>query len=291
MNIVTYRTGFNPSDLWSDGEGSTWIANTGSNQLVRVGNASLLSVDLAESPLGIVNTSIDRLLVTSPTSGSYTIVSLDGVVEATKAFLDIPGRGVVDSTGSMWIACENGNSVKRLSSIGVVLETKVVGHNPYTIGVVENGDSLEVWTSNTGSSTLTRWMFLKTGGIVTDYALGIVTQFPVPQEPRGMIVDSTGVWVTCGHGLYSNSLVNIVGGDVREYPVGFRPWDVAKDVNGKLWVANYGSNTIVQVDPSGPILQTISVGKKPCRIIIDSSNIIWVACFEDHSVLAISEVI
>ena len=173
--------------------------------------------------------------------------------------LNAPQRIAFDGTSNAWIANKTGNSVTKLSPLGVALSPSSGfqgGGISGPLGIAVDGSG-NVWVPGLSSNKLTE---LNSLGAVVFTSAAVAGGL---QQPSAVAIDQQGnVWVpnSAGSGQGANSISKFTSAGVALSPInGFTggginlPNDVAIDAGGNAWIANHfgGSATITKMQPSG----------------------------------------
>ena len=197
---------------------------------------------------------------------------------ATDASLHLPTGLAVDSSGKVYIAVSADNTVRVVTTDGVINIFAGAGYKGYYGDYAK--DSISGIVSNTGVATV--------AGLTNpqDIAIGPSGSLLIADTGNATIrkVDSTGVITT----ISGNGNVGISGDDVATTLAMVAPFGVAVDSTGNVYVAEYGSNRIRKIDTSGKITTAVGDGNQgfagdggapnkvemslPTSVVVDSSG-------------------
>ena len=202
---------------------------------------------------------------------------------ATDASLHLPTGLAVDSSGKVYIAVSADNTVRVVTTDGVINIFAGAGYKGYYGDYAK--DSISGIVSNTGVATV--------AGLTNpqDIAIGPSGSLLIADTGNATIrkVDSTGVITT----ISGNGNVGISGDDVATTLAMVAPFGVAVDSTGNVYVAEYGSNRIRKIDTAGKITTAIGDGNQgfagdggapnkvemslPTSVVVDSSGNLYFA--------------
>jgi uncharacterized protein (TIGR03437 family) len=202
---------------------------------------------------------------------------------ATDASLHLPTGLAVDSSGKVYIAVSADNTVRVVTTDGVINIFAGAGYKGYYGDYAK--DSISGIVSNTGVATV--------AGLTNpqDIAIGPSGSLLIADTGNATIrkVDSTGVITT----ISGNGNVGISGDDVATTLAMVAPFGVAVDSSGNVYVAEYGSNRIRKIDTSGKITTAVGDGNQgfagdggapnkvemslPTSVVVDSSGNLYFA--------------
>jgi len=202
---------------------------------------------------------------------------------ATDASLHLPTGLAVDSSGKVYIAVSADNTVRVVTTDGVINIFAGAGYKGYYGDYAK--DSISGIVSNTGVATV--------AGLTNpqDIAIGPSGSLLIADTGNATIrkVDSTGVITT----ISGNGNVGISGDDVATTLAMVAPFGVAVDSAGNVYVAEYGSNRIRKIDTSGKITTAAGDGNQgfagdggapnkvemslPTSVVVDSSGNLYFA--------------
>src|SRR5664279_2572581 len=253
-----------PQGLALDAAGNLYIADALNNRVRMV------------NPQGIITTFAGNGLTNPP--GFWGDTGL-----ATDASLHLPTGLAVDSSGKVYIAVSADNTVRVVTTDGVINIFAGAGYKGYYGDYAK--DSISGIVSSTGVATV--------AGLTNpqDIAIGPSGSLLIADTGNATIrkVDSTGVITT----ISGNGNVGISGDDVATTLAMVAPFGVAVDSAGNVYVAEYGSNRIRKIDTSGKITTAVGDGNQgfagdggapnkvemslPTSVVVDSSGNLYFA--------------
>src|ERR1035437_3572469 len=197
---------------------------------------------------------------------------------ATDASLHLPTGLAVDSSGKVYIAVSADNTVRVVTTDGVINIFAGQGYKGYFGDYAK--DSISGIVSSDGTATR--------AGLTgpQDVAIAPKGALLIADTGNAVIrqVDSTGVITT----ISGNGNVGIAGDDVATTLAMVAPFGVAVDSTGNVDVAEYGSNRIRKIDTAGKITTAVGDGNQgfagdggapnkvemslPTSVVVDSSG-------------------
>jgi sugar lactone lactonase YvrE len=286
-----------PADAAVDGGGNIYVADTANHTIRKI------------TPAGIVTT----LAGTAGAGGSA-----DGM--GTAARFNHPAGMAVDGAGNVYVADTDNNSVRKITSVGVV-STLATGFNgPSGIAADTAGN---VYVADTLNDTLRRITPAGAVGVVAGMAgssgsadgTGSAARF---HGPQGLAIDASGnLYVadtnndTIRKVVLSSGAVTTVAGQAGASGSAdgtgsqarfFFPSGVAIDTAGNLFVADTDNSTVREITPSGGVStlagQNGTTGSAdgmegaarfnfPAGIAAGSSGNIYVADTNNHAIRAV----
>jgi len=204
---------------------------------------------------GVVTT-----LAGSPTVGAGGRGSTDGV--GTNAKFNFPFGVAVDSSGNVYVADSENNSIRKITP-GALVSTFATGFNsPSGVAVDSSGNVYVADTANGSAKKITP------GGTVSVLATGI-------GYPYGIAVDSSGnVYVAD----YSNAIVKKItpAGAVSTFAtVSSSPTGVAVDSAGYVYVSS-GSGVVNKITPGGSVSNLATGITSIFAIAVDTAGYVYV---------------
>ena len=202
---------------------------------------------------------------------------------ATDASLHLPTGLAVDSSGKVYIAVSADNTVRVVTTDGVINIFAGQGYKGYFGDYAK--DSISGIVSSDGTATR--------AGLTgpQDVAIAPKGALLIADTGNAVIrqVDSTGVITT----ISGNGNVGIAGDDVATTLAMVAPFGVAVDSTGNVYVAEYGSNRIRKIDTAGKITTAVGDGTQgfagdggapnkvemslPTSVVADSSGNLYFA--------------
>jgi virginiamycin B lyase len=199
-----------------------------------------------------------------------------------------PHAIMFDGQGRIWLT-GNGNGTLNLfdpaSGSVTPFKTPSGAGGPHTLAAGESGD---IWFTGQSGNYLAR--FERT----PDGKTGRITEYKLPGQPQGLVVDKRGmVWV-CRYGIDKLGKLDPKTGKLSELNLGAgaRPRNVAMAPDGTLWVTLYGRGALAHVDPvSSKVLREylLPAGPHagPYSVAIDAGGKVWVNEIESDSVVRV----
>ncbi|MEI6781111.1 MAG: cadherin-like beta sandwich domain-containing protein, partial [Verrucomicrobiota bacterium] len=230
-----------PNGVALDSAGNTYVADNSNNRIRKI------------TPAGVVTT----------LAGSGTAGFADGT--GTAAQFNVPNGVAVDSAGTVYVADNNNNRIRKITPAGVV--TTLAGTN----------------ISDFADGTGTAAHFRNPAGVAVDSAGSVYVGDSMNNRIRK--ITSAGV-VTTLAGTNTGAFANGTGAAAQfNYPYG-----VAVDASGNVYVADAWNHCIRQVTPAGVVTTlagTNSPGfadgtgaaarfKSPAGVVVDASGNIYV---------------
>ena len=243
-----------PSGITVDSAGMVYIADTGNNRMrkitpdgvvttLKATNGSILS---PYNPHGIVVDGAGNLFVTVQYSNLVEKITPDGVMTVVAGatawpYSSVDGTGTdasfyyptgmaLDSTGTLFVADSNGNSIRKITPLGVV--TTLAGLAGGSGNVDANGPDAR---------------FYEPGGVTVDGTGNVYVADTLNLEIR-KITPAGIVTTLAGQNNWSYSGgADGIGADARFY----YPNGVAADKFGNLFVADTYDHAIRQISQSG----------------------------------------
>lgn len=252
-------------------------------------------------------------------SGSVT-ASQDGT--GTTAQFDAPRGVAVDSAGTIYVADTRNNTVRKITSSGVV--TTLAGtpgtegasnatgadarfNEPYGIAIDSAGNLFVADASNNAIRKITPAGVVTTfaGGGAPGTADGTGTSARL-DEPRGICIDSNGTLYVADYDNHTIRKITSAGvattlagqadvpgnADGTGTAASFRgPMSIAIDTAGTVYVADTGNRSIRRISPAGVVTTMTLSGtnlSEPRGITVTSSGTILVADYGSHTVRSIS---
>jgi sugar lactone lactonase YvrE len=193
----------------------------------------------------------------------------------------------VDSSGRVWVANSNGESVIALNNDGTLKGNFApAGSNfifPLGVAIDSSG---HVWVTNLLSSSVTA---LNNDG-------SLLGNFASITLPSGVAIDSLGhVWVANRGGDTITALNNDGTLKGKFAPAGSNfniPDSVAIDSLGHVWVTNEFGNTVTALNNDGTLKGNFAPAgsnfNRPLGVAVDSPGHVWVANGDGKSVTALN---
>jgi hypothetical protein len=248
---------YNPLNVTVDGAGNVYVGDAG-NHLIRKVTSS-----------GVVTT-------LAGTAGS--IGSIDGTGSAARFYY--PTGVAVDSTGNIWVADRDNNTIRKVTSAGLV--STFAGTAGSSLGNIGS-------TDGTGSAA----RFSSPQGVAVDSAGNVYVADYNNHTIRK--VTPAGVVNTLAGSAGLTGSTNGTGSAARFSS----PSSVAVDSVGNLYVADYGNQVIRKVTPAG-IVTTLAgsagtIGSSdgtgssaffryPSGVAVDSAGNVYVADSDNHTI-------
>jgi uncharacterized protein (TIGR03437 family) len=173
---------------------------------------------------------------------------------ATDANIKLPVAVLVDSAGVVYIAASSDNTVRKVTTDGIINIFAGAGYRGYYGDYATTTVGTTVTVTVPGTATL--------AGLTTpqDLAIGPSNSILIADTGNHVIrkVDSAGVITTiCGNGN-----IGLSGDDVATTLAMISPFGVAADSSGNVYIAEYGTNRIRKVDTAGKITTAIGDGNQ-----------------------------
>jgi hypothetical protein len=158
--VGTYSVGMTPEALAVDSSGVLWVANSDSNNVMRLGTFSsggtigqiMTTTDVGNRPDALAFDG-EHMWVGNFNDGSVTELSLNGGIMGTHALLattDSPTGIAFDGT-NIWVSTAGASGkLYELAPSGAVLHSYAVGSNPLAVAF----DGASIWVANAGSNTV-----------------------------------------------------------------------------------------------------------------------------------------
>ena len=156
----------------------------------------------------------------------------------------------MDSTGAVYIAASADNTIRKVTTDGVINIFAGAGYKGYYGDYSK--DSISGTVTSVGTATI--------AGLngPQDVAIGPKGSILIADTGNGAIrqVDSTGIITS----ISGNGSIGLSGDGVATTLAMVSPFGVTVDSNGNVYVAEYGTNRIRKVDSSGKITTAIGDG-------------------------------
>lgn len=168
------------------------------------------------------------------------------------------GFGYISNYGSSSVSVAN-------LETNAVVETVMVGSNPYGISVSPNGQ--KVYVANRGSSNIS---------VISTTTQTVINTIPVGANPQGVVVssDNSKLYVSC-EGVNKVFVINTVTFEViSEIQVGSLPNGIVISANtNRVYVANLGSINVSVINTiTNQVESTINVGGGPQSLVLHPND-------------------
>jgi sugar lactone lactonase YvrE len=269
-----------------------------------------------------------RLLFGATTFTFSTVAGSPGTVvnsadgTGADAQFDAPRGVAVDSAGVIYVADATNNTIRRVTSSGVV--TTLAGtagthgyadgtgaaarfNEPFGVAVDNAGNVYVADTSNNAIRKITPAGVVTTlaGGGAPGATDGTGTAARL-HEPRGIAIDSAGTLYVAD---YENEMIRKitpagvvttlagkadVAGDADGVGTNatFRaPMGIAVDTTGVVYVADGGNRAIRRISADGTVTTVATTGSalsQPRGVAVDANGVLYVADYESHSIRSIA---
>jgi len=262
------------SNLFSDAEsaGSTGTEPT---------DTASAAINIAHYPTNnvtkIFNLSSSTVVPYSPNLGSTAPNDFSISINYTVTGINYPGAIAIDGSGNIWIPNIAGNSLSKISPLGVPATGQPFTgslNNPYSVAADASGNA---WVTSRYTESVVE--FNSSGTVVNTY------KGNGSLSPMGVALDASGnMWVANNGGTTVSELSLSTGKEATGSPFSLssasQPASVTIDTSGYIWVANAGADDIEQLSSSGA-----NAGKSPYTgggdggwllSAVDSSGSVWV---------------
>jgi uncharacterized protein (TIGR03437 family) len=220
-----------PKGLAFDSAGNLYIADSLNNRVRKVDTSGIITTFAGNG-----NTSVPGFW---GDSGS-----------ATDAAIKLPVGLAVDSAGTVYIAASADNTIRKVTTDGVINIFAGAGYKGYYGDY--HKDSISGTVTSVGTATI--------AGLngPQDVAVGPKGAILIADTGNGAIrqVDSTGIITS----ISGNGSIGLSGDGVATTLAMVSPFGVAVDSSGNVYVAEYGTNRIRKIDASGQITTAIGDG-------------------------------
>jgi hypothetical protein len=251
--------------------GATAVSITGTNLTL----ATVVDFGTREAPI-IISNSPTLITAFSPGEAPGTVdvtVTTHAGASATSpsdqfnvvqsGFTD-PFGVALDSRGNVYVANIGGNTVTKVTPVGVV-STFASGFSGPLAPAFDAAGNLYV--ANLGNNTV---MEATPAGVVSTFASGF-------NEPEGLAFDAVGNLYVSNAGNNKVSKVTPAG-VVSVFASGFsNPTGLAFDAAGNLYVATLGNNTVSKVTPAGVVSTFASGFSGPGALAFDAAGNLYVS--------------
>lgn len=176
--------------------------------------------------------------------------------------------------GNLWASEYSAHKILKMSPAGAVLAeyAAVVGGTPY--GIVAGPDGL-IWVTNYTGNSVSK---ITTGGVRTDYALGVAAPLNICVGPDG------NLWISCNTGPTIAKVTT--GGVVTLYTTGVtgEPRGICSD-GTDVWFCNSGANGLNKITTGGVVTTYgMGIGTAPRDVCLGPDNNLWVTCPGDKTI-------
>ncbi len=290
-----------PRDVFVDGAGNIYIADTGSDRIRKVDPSGIISTAIGgyigdgvpateaniRNPSGIVLDGAGNLYITDivnqrirkvDPAGTISTIAGGGLTSpgeggpATEASLNLPYDISMDGTGNIYIADRNNHRIRKVNLSGIISTVAGNGERGFS-----SDDSLATDTSLSSPS-----------GVFVDGAGNIYIADASNNRIR-KVTPSGIISTVAGNGERDFSGD---GGPATDASLNF-PFGVATDGNGNIYIADRSNNRIRKVDASGTISTVAGNGERdfsgdggpatsagldlPWGIAVDGEGILYIA--------------
>jgi type II secretory pathway pseudopilin PulG len=202
-------------------------------------------------------------------------VSSSGILGTTGA---LPFGTTIDSSGNIYTANYNANTVTKLTPAGVSSSLSYMGDfgtQPWGITVDSSGN---IYTANRTSSNITK---ITPAGSASTFASAL-------GSPVAITIDSNGNLYTANYDLNQVTKITPAGAATTLASTGTGPYAVAVDSAGNVYTPNYGSNNVTKITPAGVSTILGTTGTNPRGIALDAAGNVYTVNGSSNTVTKIT---
>lgn len=275
-----------PAGLASDGAGSLYIADSGSNRIRKIFNGVISTVYNVAEPTGVAIGTSGTLYIAASSYFGTTTNAIAGIPSAFDVTLDAAGNAYATT----------GQFVRQVASDGSVTTIAGSGASPYFGG--DNGPATNArlnapsaialdaagnsYIADTANNRIRR---VSTAGIITTIAGTGTAGAKGDNEPATLaqLNGPAGIAVDSSNNLYvadsgNNAIRKITPGGMISTVVSqlSDPQGVGVDSKGSLYIADTGNNRVIEASAGGAITPVAQISK-PVAVALDANGNMWVS--------------
>jgi virginiamycin B lyase len=262
-----------PQGLAAGPDGTTWVANRASAEIVRVdpaGPHAPIGLEFGVDPFDIVRGPDGAMWFTENNGNRIGRLAIDG--ELSEFYLrdrSNPTGITVGPDGALWFAQRGVSSIGRITTEGEITEWPTLTPRAAPLGITTGSDGA-LWFTLTSINAI--------GRITVD---GVMTEMPLPapgHSPQWITTGPDGaLWFTA---RATNSIGRLtVGGGLTEYPVptaGSGLNGITTGPDGAVWFTEGTADAIGRIEPGGEIAEIpLGEGASPTAITTGPDGAIW----------------
>jgi uncharacterized protein (TIGR03437 family) len=216
-----------------------------------------------------------------------------------------PADVVVDRDGSLIIADQQNNRIRRLSTAGTL--STLVGnglHNTFAPNVPGTASPMD-WPSALalapdGTLYFAEMHSNRVGMLVNGRTNSVIEVQAGLKKPAGLAIDRTGALLIADAGnhrvrRFANGTLTTIAGTGRAEYCGDggaataaclnTPMDVKADALGNIYIADTGNHRVRRIDPSG-VMTTVAaeVLNSPCAVAVDANNDVYIVDWQNYAI-------
>lgn len=279
-DISVFSAGVNsaPRDLVTGPDGNLWVANSGTNAIVKMSAAGEV---LATYPVPTANAGIRDITVGPDSNLWFTMTAANKIGRMTTSGTVVefavpttdaqPWSITTGPDGALWFTQFAGNKIGRISTAGQVT-------NEYAVPTAGAG----LWGITSGPEGSSRLYFTESAkgkvGFIT--VTGQISEIALPAsnaEPRGIAVVNGSVWFAMHGSNAMGSLLNDT--TVASVALAQAPSEMVVGPANSMWVTT-GSNSILDLNSSAVVQGTYALpvaNAQPTGLTLGRDGNVWVA--------------